>query len=97
MLEAQAVGVADQIGQEVWAATTALASAGEAVRQATETRSEAEQSVAFARARYEAGAGTLNDLLDAESALTQAETSLVAAELSYRLATALVERAQGQL
>ena len=67
------------------------------MRQATETSSEAEQSVAFARARYEAGAGTLNDLLDAESALTQAETSLVAAELSYRLATALVERAQGQL
>jgi outer membrane protein TolC len=81
----------------VWAAASELASAAEAVRRSAELRAEAEQSVDFTRARYEAGAGTVNDLLDAESTLTEAEATQVAAELGYRLATALVRRVQGDL
>ncbi len=97
ILEAEAEALANRVGQEVWAAASDLASAAEAVRQTAELEAEAEQSLAFTRARYEAGAGTINDLLDAESTLTQAESSRVASELGYRLATALVLRVQGDL
>ena len=97
ILEAEAEALANRVGQEVWAAASDLASAAEAVRQTAELEAEAEQSLTFTRARYEAGAGTINDLLDAESTLTQAQSSRVASELDYRLATALVLRVQGDL
>ena len=97
ILEAEAEALANRVGQEVWAAASDLASAAEAVRQTAELEAEAEQSLALTRARYEAGAGTINDLLDAESTLTQAESARVASELGYRLATALVLRVQGDL
>ncbi len=97
ILEAEAEALANRVGQEVWAAASELASAAEAVRRSAELKAEAEQSVAFTRARYEAGAGTINDLLDAESTLTQADSTEVASVLGYRLATALVLRVQGDL
>ena len=83
--------------QEVWAAASELTSAVEAVRQSAELKAVAEQSLAFSRARYEAGAGTINDLLDAESTLTHADSAHVASELGYRLASARVLRVQGDL
>lgn len=43
------------------------------------------------------GAGTINDLLDAETALSDAESAQVAAELAYRLAHARLLQAQGLL
>ncbi len=85
------------IRQEVWAATSSLTSAVESVRQSEEIRAEAVQSLEFTRARYQAGAGTINDLLDAESTLTQADSAHVAAVLGYREAAALLLRVQGAL
>lgn len=97
ILEAEAEALANRVGQEVWAAASDLASAAEAVRQTAELKAEAAQSLAFTRARYEAGAGTINDLLDAESMLAQADSAEVASELGYRLATAFALRVQGDL
>lgn len=97
VLEAEARALSDRIGQEVWAAVSGLRTAAEAVRRAAELRSEAEQSLAFARARYEAGAGTMNDLLDAEANLTRAEAAQVASVLGHRVAAAVLLRAQGDL
>ncbi len=97
VLEAEAEALSNRIGQEVWAAVSGLKSAAEAVHQTAELRGEAEQSLAFARARYEAGAGTMNDLLDAEANLTRAEAAQVASELDHRLAAVVLLRAQGDL
>ncbi|MEO8196216.1 MAG: TolC family protein, partial [Thermoanaerobaculia bacterium] len=90
--EAEAEALVNRIRQEVWVASTSLATAEEALRQAEELRTEAEQSLGYTRARYEAGAGTINDLLDAESTLTQADTAQITAVLGHRLATSLLLR-----
>lgn len=97
VLEAEAEALTDRVEQEVWAAASDLASAAESVRQTEEILSEAKESLAFSRARYRAGAGTINDLLDAESALTHAESTQVAAVLAYGLANSRLLRAQGEL
>lgn len=97
ILEAEVRALSDRIGQEVWAAVSDLRTAAEAVRRAAELQAEAEQSLAFARARYEAGAGTMNDLLDAEANLTRAEAAQVASVLGHRVASAVLLRAQGDL
>lgn len=57
----------------------------------------AQESLRFARARYEAGASTITDLLDAESALTQADAAHLAAGLGFRVASARLLRAEGGL
>ncbi len=95
--EAEAEALVNSIRQEVWAASSSLTSAAESVRQSEELRTEAVQSLKFTRARYQAGAGTINDLLDAESTLTQADSAHVAAVLGYREAAALLLRVQGAL
>ncbi|MBZ0112491.1 MAG: TolC family protein [Thermoanaerobaculia bacterium] len=97
ILEAEAEAVSNRIRQEVWTASSRLESATEGVRQAEALQDEAQQSLGFARARYEAGAGTINDLLDAESMLTAADAAQVTAVLSYRVAKSLLLRAQGDL
>ena len=97
VLEAEADALSNRIGQEVWAAASGMRTAAEAVRRAAELRGEAEQSLTFARARYEAGAGTMNDLLDAEANLTRAEAAQVASVLGHRVASAVLLRAQGDL
>lgn len=97
ILIAESEALANRIRQEVWTASSKLGSAQEGVRQSETLRDEAQQSLGFARARYEAGAGTINDLLDAESMLTAADAAQVAAVLSYRVAKSLVLRAQGDL
>lgn len=96
-LEAETAALAARIQQEVWTANSDLVEADQAVRQSEVLRAAAQESLRFARARYEAGASTITDLLDAESALTQADAAHVAADLGFRLAGARLLRAEGVL
>jgi len=97
VLEAETAALAARIQQEVWAAASSLEEARQSVAQSEVLRSEAAESLRFARARYEAGAATITDLLDAESRLTQAVASHVAAVFGYHLAMSRLLRAQGEM
>lgn len=96
-LEAEAEALVDRIRLEVWTAASNLTEAYDSVLQSAVVRDVAEESLEFARARYEVGASTIADLLDSESALSQADVAQVRAVLGYRLAQADLLRAQGDL
>ncbi len=97
ILEAEAQALADRVELEVWTAVSNLAEAHDAVLQSSRLRAIAEESLEFARARYEVGANKIADLLDSESALSQAESAQVGAVLGFRVAQARLLRAQGEL
>lgn len=95
--EAAADDVELRVRKDVWAA---LQEAGQAVATLDASAAavrEAEEAVRLARARYEAGAGTINDLLDAESALLAAESQQIASTFDREAATSAVLRATGEL
>jgi outer membrane protein len=74
------------VSNEVWSANAALRSSYETVAQADAARALAQESLRLARARYGAGAGTIADLLDAESALRGAEAAVTRVRYGYQIA-----------
>lgn len=95
--EAELAQLDARIDLEVWTAHSRFTEARQVVTQAEVLKSGASESLRFARARYEAGASSLTDLLDSESALTQAESGWVQAVLGLRLAAIRLMRAEGEL
>jgi outer membrane protein len=81
----QALLVARQQG---WEAFSAYQEAYERARACVDLVAQAKESHRMAKERYAVGAGTLTDLLDAETALAHAEASKVSAEWSTRAARA---------
>jgi outer membrane protein TolC len=96
-LEAETAAILNAIRQEVWSAGTTLRQRREAVLAAEAARAEAAEAVRLASARYEAGAGTINDLLDAETALLDADTAIIRARFDEQSAWAAFRRASGGL
>jgi outer membrane protein len=85
----------DAVAQEIATARQrAVALAGEAVLSA-ENLGAAEQGLALARQRLEAGLGTQLEVRDATLKLTQAELSLVQARIDHAVAVADLTRAVG--
>ncbi len=74
--------------QEAWEAFSAYREAYERVQASRELVVQAGESRRLAKERYEVGAGTLTDLLDAEAALSRAEAAAVSAEWGCRAARA---------
>lgn len=74
--------------QEAWEAFSAYREAYERAEACRELVMEARESRRLAKERYEVGAGTLTDLLDAETALSRAEAARVSAEWGCRAARA---------
>jgi outer membrane protein len=95
--QAETAVVVNAIRQEVWSAGTTLLQRREAVDAAETARTEAAEAVRLATARYEAGAGTINDLLDAEAALLDADTQIVRARFEEQSAYAAFRKAAGEL
>ncbi len=95
--EAEAQQVILQVQQEVLAAHSAVLETWESV-QTTETQvTSALESMRVARIRYEAGAATINDLLDAQTALARAETNRAEAAWDLLVAQTWLDRAKGQI
>ncbi|MGC8861313.1 MAG: TolC family protein [Armatimonadota bacterium] len=90
-LESIKLGVA----LEVKSAALALRDAIERVGAASENVAMAEEALRLARVRYNSGLGTVVEVTDAETALTQAGTDWVNARYDYALALAGLERAVG--
>jgi outer membrane protein TolC len=86
-----------EVRQEVWAALSRLDESYEAARAAEDLVIAAEESLRVARERYQLGAGTLVDLLDADASLARAAAARVASLLDYRSSRATFQWATGGL
>jgi len=84
------------VAVEVQQAWLALREAVERIGVAREGLASAEEDYNFSKSRYELGAGTFLDLLNAEVSLSQARQSLVEAQADARTAEADLERAIGE-
>jgi outer membrane protein TolC len=84
-----------QIELQVRTAYSDFVDAQEVLDSQKKVQEEAEESLREANARADAGTGTQLDVLDAETSLTQARTTLVQAKHDYATAKARLQRAIG--
>ena len=85
------------VKQDVWNSHSHLKEAYETIQTTKSQVIDALESMRLAKERYAAGAGILNDLLDAQTALAKAETSHVGARWNYHIAEAIFQWSQGIL
>lgn len=95
--EAEAERLQLSVRQEVWNAYSRLQEAFQSLQTARVLVQDALESHRLARERYEVGAGTVTDLLDAQTALARAQASQVEAGWDYQIALAQFKRATGIL
>jgi outer membrane protein len=80
---------------EVTGARLSLAEAKERLAVSGKAEEQAKEALSLIRARYESGAATITEYLDAEVALTGARVRNVAARFDVERATAELRRALG--
>lgn len=85
------------VRQDVWVACAQVRETVASVQATTTQTQHAEESVRLMSARYKVGAVTVTDLLDAQTALTDAEVRYVQARWRCRLAQSALQRATGTL
>ncbi|MBI5444803.1 MAG: TolC family protein [Deltaproteobacteria bacterium] len=95
--EAEVERLALAVRQEVWTSHSRLRESYEALGVSGALVAQAQENLRLARGRYEAGAGTLTELLDAEAALTRAEASRTGARWDHQVAIATFRWAAGGL
>ncbi len=81
---------------DVWTAYWRLIEAGEAVDAAAKVTASADESARLVESEYKNGIATIVDLVDAQSAQTEAENTLVQSRLDWYTAKAQFERAVGR-
>jgi TolC family type I secretion outer membrane protein len=84
-----------QVELNVRTAYSDFIEAREVLDSQSKVQEQAEEALREATARFDAGTGTQLDVLDAETSLTQARTTLVTAQHDYAAARARLERAIG--
>jgi outer membrane protein TolC len=94
---AQAAQMAAAVKLQVREAYLNLSTAQQRVEVSRRAQSEAEESLRIVQNRYEAGLATITDLLQVETAHTNAQTSYLNALSDYRLSYAALELATGEL
>jgi len=95
--EAEMERMIQKVRQEVWTAHSKLKETYQAVKTAEIIIQDAMESHRLARERYKVGAGTITDLLDAETALARTEANLASAQWDYHIARAVFQRSTGSL
>jgi outer membrane protein TolC len=93
---AEAARADELVRHEVWTAHTRVVDAFESVGAAAVLVRDAVEGVRVARARYLAGTATVNELLDAETALARAATIEVQAGWDHHIAQAVADWAAGR-
>lgn len=96
-LEIRARDLRAQVEADVRSATLTLRSSAEAVSAARERQALAEQEVAQARERFQAGVAGNADVITASITLNTARTQLVDALTSYQASRVALARAQGSI
>ena len=95
--EAEAERLKLAVRQEVWNAFSRVTEAYQTLETTQTLVVEALESHRLSRERYEAGAGTITELLDAQTALARSQASRVEAGWDYQIALAQFKRATGAL
>ncbi|MCW5979657.1 MAG: TolC family protein [Bryobacteraceae bacterium] len=95
--EAELERAIQNVQLEVWSAHSKLVETHAAFLATEPLVREARESLRLATERYEVGAGTINDLLDAEAALARAEAMRAEAEWGYQIAHSTFRRSVGNL
>mgnify|MGYP000064831173 FL=1 len=85
-----------QIRQEVETAVLEVRSSSERVRALAKAIDQGRESLRIERQKYDLGLGSITDVLDAQSALLQAETNTYRAMADFRLALARLDLATGK-
>src|SRR5262245_42356623 len=84
-----------RIELEVRTGFSTFTEAMEVLKSQEKVQEQAEEALRLAKARYDAGTGTQLDMLSAQTALTEARTSLVQAQFELSVARVRLERAMG--
>ncbi len=84
-----------KVKQEVMNAYSKLKETYEAIQTHKVLIQDAQESMRLARERYEVGAGTITELLDAQTALARALATGIEAEWDYRTSWAVFRRSLG--
>jgi len=95
--EAEVEKILLSVREEVWSSYSRLQEACEAVQTTAAQVKDAAEGARLARERYAVGAGTMNDLLDAEAALVRASVNQVQAGWDYHVACAVFSRSTGSI
>jgi len=95
--EAEIRQIVLQVREEVWTAYQKLKEAQEAIKAADILVKEARESLRLSKQHYEAGVSTMNELLDAQTALARAELIAVEYHWQYHVAKATLEHATGAI
>jgi outer membrane protein len=95
--EANADQIRLNVSLDVWNADAALDSAGQQLRASAALLASAEENAQLALGRYRVGAGTIVDVLTAQSALAGARQQRIAAERGWQVARAQLALALGRL
>ena len=93
--EAEAKQLLLRVKQEVLSAHSKLKETYQAVQTTKTLIQDAQESLRMARERYEVGAGTITDLLDAQTALARAQATQVEAEWDYHTSPSRVPARPG--
>ncbi len=88
--------VSRQVELQVRTAYSTFIEAREVLDSQAKVQEQADEALRLARARADAGTGTQLEVLDAETALTQARTTQIVALHDYSVARARLEHAIGQ-
>jgi outer membrane protein len=86
-----------QIALDVWQAYNALNTGSQSVRSSADLVTSAEASARVALGRYQAGVGTIIDLLTAQTALANARQQNIQATYNWQIARAQLAQAMGRL
>lgn len=95
--QADADWMMQTVRQEVWTAHSMLRETFEATLSTVAQLRDARESLRLASERYQAGAGTITDLMDSETVLARAEAVRVAALWDHQVAHSVFRRAVGEL
>jgi len=95
--EAEAERLKLAVRQEVWNAFSRVTEVYQTLETTQTLVQDALESQRLSRERYEAGAGTITELLDAQTALARAQATRVESEWDYQISLAQLKRATGQL
>ena len=95
--QAQLAQMAAEVKLQVREAYLNLTTAQQRIEVSRQARVEAEESLRIIQNRYEAGLATITDLLQVESARTNAGKNYLNALFDYRLSYAALELATGEL
>lgn len=94
---AQRESVRLQVALDVWTTYQSLITATQAIRTSADLLASAQQSQRVALGRYQAGVGSILDVLNAQSALASARLQRIQATLDWNVFRAALAKAVGSL